>query len=422
MYICNCVTGDTEVLLGDNKSVKYIKDLKEGIDEIMTINPITLEKEKSGFYNKFSILPEQIYEIETMSGRKVKCTPDHPFLIKRLDENIWVDAKDLVHNDLLFIKHYVRYLPDNDGRLLKIKSGDKIQHLSISLSEACARLFALFISNRYNDRIIKFSSLEDMNDFISDIISLGISRPVCRIGSESSIILNRELSNFMISIGFDYSNISGSLPKWLLESPSSVKREFLSAFQGCNGGSLYYNEEFENVLISSTLVCDLDDDCDTSQCDVAFQISEMFNRFNIRNKISTVKRMINNLNFRKLVMIDIENTPENLDRYSDIVWFRYSADKILISSILLEFIKTNLNSKNNEMYSLSQFKKIFSIGIDDIVLSPISCIRKNLPLEPVYDLTTKSGNHSFMVNSVVGSNCETPKFWESDTKSIASLI
>jgi hypothetical protein len=66
MYICNCVTGDTEVLLGDNKSVKKIKDLDEGIDEIITINPKTLEKEKSTFYNKFKVFStENLYEIST---------------------------------------------------------------------------------------------------------------------------------------------------------------------------------------------------------------------------------------------------------------------------------------------------------------------------------------------------------------------
>jgi len=404
MYICNCVTGDTEVLLGDNKTVKFIKDLKEGVDEIMTINPVTLEKEKSAFYNKFSILPEQIYEIKTMSGRKVKCTPEHPFLIKRRGKIQWIEAKDLDYSDLMCIKHYTKYLPDNDGRLLSVVCNGEILNASIKLSETCARLFALFLSSRYKDRIISFSSKNDMDEVIDDIISIGIKRPACRIGSESSIIITKDLLNFMIEIGFDYSNRFGkSLPKWLIESPSSVKREFISAFQGCNGGSLYYNEEFENILMSSTSICDVDID-DNSQCILACQISEMFTRFNIKNKISTVKKMVNNLNFRNFIVIEIENNPVNLVTYSDIFWFRYSEDKVRIGSMLLEFLKTFLVTK--EEISLSIFKQRSSSGIDDIILNPILSIKKNIPLEPVYDLTTISGNHSFMVNSVVGSNCE----------------
>lgn len=407
MYICNCVTGDTEVLLGDNKSVKYIKDLKEGVDEIITINPITLEKEKSAFYNKFSILPEQIYEVEIMSGRKVKCTPEHPFLVKRRGGNQWVDAKDLVYNDLVFIKHYTKYLPENDGRLLSLFYNREIRNFSIRLTEACARLFALFLSKRYKDRMITFTTPGDMDEVVDDIISIGIKRPICRIGSECSIVIGRDLLNFMIEAGFDYSDRFGkSLPKWLTESPSSVKREFISAFQGCNGGSMYYNEEFENILMSSTSICDVDFN-DSSQCIVACQISEMFTRFNIKNKISIVKKMVDNLNFRNFITIDIENNPTNLVTYCDIVWFRYSEDKVMISSILLEFLKTSLYT--NEVMSLTSFKQRFSSGMDDIVLSPILSIKKNLPLEPVYDLTTRSGNHSFMVNSVVGSNCETPE-------------
>jgi len=404
MYICNCVTGDTEVLLGDNKTVKFIKDLKEGVDEIMTINPVTLEKEKSAFYNKFSILPEQIYEVKTMSGRKVKCTPEHPFLIKRRGKIQWIEAKDLDYTDLMCIKHYTKYLPDNDGRLLSVALNGGILNSSIKLSETCARLFALFLSSRYKDRIISFSSKNDMDEVIDDIISIGIKRPACRIGSESSIIITKDLLNFMIEIGFDYSNRFGkSLPKWLIESPSSVKREFISAFQGCNGGSLYYNEEFENILMSSTSICDVDID-DNSQCILACQISEMFTRFNIKNKISTVKKMVNNLNFRNFIVIEIENNPVNLVTYSDIFWFRYSEDKVRIGSMLLEFLKTFLVTK--EEISLSIFKQRSSSGIDDIILNPILSIKKNIPLEPVYDLTTRSGNHSFMVNSVVGSNCE----------------
>jgi hypothetical protein len=219
MYICNCVTGDTEVLLGDNKTVKFIKDLKEGVDEIMTINPVTLEKEKSAFYNKFSILPEQIYEVKTMSGRKVKCTPEHPFLIKRRGKIQWIEAKDLDYTDLMCIKHYTKYLPDNDGRLLSVALNGGNLNSSIKLSETCARLFALFLSSRYKDRIISFSSRNDMDEVIDDIISIGIKRPACRIGSECSIIITKDLLNFMIEIGFDYSNRFGkSLPKWLIES------------------------------------------------------------------------------------------------------------------------------------------------------------------------------------------------------------
>ena len=429
MYICNCVTGDTEVLLGDNKSVKRIKDLKEGIDEVMTINPVTLEKEKSAFYNKFSTLPERLYEIETLSGRTVKCTPEHPFLIQRNGVLEWIDSENILENDMLLVKHCVKSLPEDDGKLIiidiKNENKDKLrvvtQSLSIRLTEACARLLALCLSDRCDDRNIFFTSIEDMEDVINDLVTLGLSRPVCRVGiDESTILISNEMRNFFYNIGLDFNDkFNKSLPNWLREAPSSVKREFLAAFQGSNdGGCIYFNDEFGNVLLSKTNVCSQSDDCES--CIVAEQISRMFKKLNIKNNVYIIKKFVNNKYFRNYFVIEILNSQRNVERYCDIIWYRYSIEKIKIGSLLVEYLKISL--KNSGLFTISEFKKKFLTDAYDVVLSPILNVRKNLPIEQVYDFTTKSGNHSFIVNSVIGSNCETPKFWESDTKSIASLI
>ena len=430
MYICNCVTGDTEVLLGDNKSVKRIKDLKEGIDEVMTINPVTLEKEKSHFYNKFNTLPEKLYEIETISGRTVKCTPDHPFLIQRNGVVEWIESENIMENDMLLVKHYAKSLPEDDGKLiivdLKNENKDSIrivtQPLSIRLTEACARLFALCLSDRcYDVRNFFFNSPEDMEDVINDIVSLGLSRPVCRVSIEkSTILISNEMRSFFSKIGLDFNDkFNKSLPRWLLDSPSSVKREFLAAFQGSNdGGSIYFNEEFGNVLLTKTNVCNQSEDCES--CIVAEQISRMFKKLNIKNSVYIEKKIVNNKYFRNYFVIEILNSQRNVERFCDIIWYRYSIEKVRIGSILVEYLKISLN--NTGLFTIYEFKKKFLTDAYDVVLSPILNVRKNLPIEQVYDFTTKSGNHSFIVNSIVGSNCETPKFWESDTKSIASLV
>lgn len=111
-----CVTGDTEILLADH-SVKQIKNLSEG-DMIITVNQTTLKEEVSGFKNFFCVNPDKLLEITTITGRKIKCTPDHPFLVKFndiLDCNKWVNAGALRVGDNVFVRvdseeEYEKYL------------------------------------------------------------------------------------------------------------------------------------------------------------------------------------------------------------------------------------------------------------------------------------------------------------------------
>jgi len=88
-----CVTGDTEVLLGDGITTCPIKDL--GKKSVLTVNKNDLTKEPS--QNEiFHIVdePGPLYEITTEGGKKLKCTPDHPLLVDN-DINKFIQAADL---------------------------------------------------------------------------------------------------------------------------------------------------------------------------------------------------------------------------------------------------------------------------------------------------------------------------------------
>jgi len=422
MYICNCVTGDTEVLLGDGKTVKPIKDLDESIDEVMSIHPKTLKGERSKFFNKFSLKnPEAIYEIETISGRKVKCTPEHPFLVNRRGYFDWIVADDLIEGDVLMVKHYTKFLPcesEYELPIIDIRGtlrGNALEILTTPLTlkeaETCARLYGLFMSRRYmREKYITFDNFYDMNEVIEDIMFLGFKRPTCRIGSECSILVNREIVDFMKTLQFDYANKFGeSLPRWLLKSPPSVKREFLSALQGSNAKGFDFDSESETISIPPTSLCALDnEELPTGSC--ASQILRLFRDLGIKSKISIVNRRRNDIEVSYAV-IDFDNSIENVLRYCDVIWYRYSYDTISRNILFVEFLKAY---KNQKFYSYERFKELCKLPThghlaDDAIFCPIAKIRKDLPIEPVYDFTTKSDNHSFMVNSVVGSNCETPE-------------
>jgi DNA-directed RNA polymerase beta subunit len=100
-----CLTRDTKVLLGDGMTSQEIGTMHDG-DRVMTADPQTLEESPSAIHHYFRTTPERVLKIKTLSGREVGCSPDHPFLIVRGGENVWVHARDLAVGDQVIVKNY----------------------------------------------------------------------------------------------------------------------------------------------------------------------------------------------------------------------------------------------------------------------------------------------------------------------------
>jgi intein/homing endonuclease len=56
---------------------KKIKDIRDG-DWVNTVHRETLTDEPSAMHSWFSKMPDKLYEMTTISGRKIKATADHP--------------------------------------------------------------------------------------------------------------------------------------------------------------------------------------------------------------------------------------------------------------------------------------------------------------------------------------------------------
>ena len=106
-----CLTGDTNVLLSNRIDSRQIKDIKDG-DWVNTVNRQTLMDEPSDMHNYFCKMPDKLFEMKTISGRKIKATADHPFLVRSTEGKY--EMKKLgelnVANDKLVIRHTVREL------------------------------------------------------------------------------------------------------------------------------------------------------------------------------------------------------------------------------------------------------------------------------------------------------------------------
>jgi DNA-directed RNA polymerase beta subunit len=100
-FLC-CVTGDTEILMADG-SKRLIKDMKNG-DKVVTVYKESLEETTSEIKNFFSKENEKIYELTTMSGKVLKCTGDHPILVKNGNEYTMVNAEKIRFGDSVVIK------------------------------------------------------------------------------------------------------------------------------------------------------------------------------------------------------------------------------------------------------------------------------------------------------------------------------
>ena len=98
-----CLTGDTDVLMSDRITIKKIKDIKDG-EWVNTVNPETLLDEPSDIHSFFSKMPDKLFEITTISGRKIKATANHPFLINNNGSCEWKNLEDLKINDKMVVR------------------------------------------------------------------------------------------------------------------------------------------------------------------------------------------------------------------------------------------------------------------------------------------------------------------------------
>lgn len=80
-----CLTGDVDVLLSNRVDTKKIRDIQDG-EWVNTVHRDKLVDEPSDMFRKFGKMPDKLYEITTASGRKIKATADHPFLVKGVGE------------------------------------------------------------------------------------------------------------------------------------------------------------------------------------------------------------------------------------------------------------------------------------------------------------------------------------------------
>jgi len=500
-FLC-CLTGDTEVLLSNRIGMKKIKDICDG-DWVNTVNRTTLCDEPSFMYNFFSKMPDKLYKITTISGRTVKATDDHPFLVNQGNQNYtMVKLSDLQPGDKLVIRHMVNMIADENTTQVVIYEKDVSEQYRMELLELnflnhpiplyklkiIARLIGALNTDgnigmskdvhgdmKYYRSSFCVGEEYDAFQLVDDIRTLGFG--MARVKRETSsfedkvsgrmthtktwkVCKDGSFSYLMCLLGGfcgKKTTMKRQLPEWLINAELSIKREFLSGFQGGDGCriSCQKNQNMGNWKIHMGYTSQTThDDYLNETTQYMQQIVNMFHEFNIKCCVKTNKIKDEP---KSKVSIVFDTGAENLTRYTEIINYTYCEDKRRASALAIEHLKIRAFNKEqrNQQYayilknygkqpmeqlvantgiSSNQIQKIVSknkkghcpkprytseVSYEQIVRDnvcdngcvsvPILSIEEIEP-ELVYDFTVSSDNHSFVASSFVVSNCaETPE-------------
>jgi DNA-directed RNA polymerase beta subunit len=490
-----CVLGDTQILRGDGVTATRIDRMKDG-DEVITVDSETLCPSPSEIHAYFRITPERVLQITTLSGRSIGCSPDHPLLVMREQENVWVHARDLVVGDRVLVRNYtVPMLEDNgvtdlhwtkESLLLLDPSLKRVMPLVALLNEEgvvpedkkqiMARLLGAaqtdgsLTKQPYGYQINFYVGEEaDAQAIQADIVRLGFDAPnyrkrittfgeikqqtydVSKCGAFATLLV--ALGG---TVGAKGACPSPRVPEWIRGGSSAVQREFLSGFQG-GDGSRIRSTAGESVHMGAT-----QQTCTTLYAKehhvYMTEIATLFQTLGV----STTVRVISETPEKTIHAIVFGNSVENLARYATRIGYRYCAEKVRVSAIPIEYILYRVNHLENKRVLVDRVRTAYQNGrtvtqihneihgeghimsaasmtrwvkdgdravrlydsdamtIDEftkqvsqhdmnVCMSIQSII--DLPVEDVYDFTTRSDNHDFYANGILVRNCpcETPE-------------
>jgi hypothetical protein len=171
-----CLTGDSEILMSDG-TIKLIKDIKNG-DCVISINKETLTEISTPIKNWFKKDCDKVIKLTTITGREIKCTPEHKLLTKVGNKYDFIEVQNMKEGDYL-ISHKLTNTELNNKEIIKIN--DNLYLTSIKNIEIIP-----------SEPVYDFETVNDTHSFIAN----GICTSNCVVESpeHSNIGLVKHLS------------------------------------------------------------------------------------------------------------------------------------------------------------------------------------------------------------------------------------
>ncbi len=372
-----CLTADTEVLLSDG-TVKLIKDIKNG-DSVISTDKETMKEVSTPIKNWFTQNCEKLFKITTITGRTIKCTPEHKLLTKIGDKFDFAKVDTMKENETFLIsRHMIKYLPlDKETNLIidssKVSEQYKIQltelgYLDKKISqeklEIIARLIGLSVTDGHigvrNDKTYDcefyVGEERDAYELLDDITKLGfgtpsISRKITKhinhkngkhtIYNTYSVIKNGAFAYLLNYLGaFDgkKTELTRKVSEWLINANNRIQREYINGIVSGDGCRISINKNKDNYKINCGCIrqaCEPTLKEDTIK--YLSQVSNIFNKFNIKSNVDVYDKP--DENGKLTCVINFEQSYENINNYADNIGFRYCNEKRRKSALAIEYIK-----------------------------------------------------------------------------------
>jgi DNA-directed RNA polymerase beta subunit len=420
-YLC-CLTGDAEILLGNRTDLKQIRHIRDG-DLVNTVHRKTLQDQSSTMHNYFSKMPDRLFEITTVSGRTIKATDDHPFLVNVGDDRRgryeMIKLCDLREGDQVVVRHTVKMIPDQHTTVLivpeqtvlecyreELRELDLLNHpLPLNQVKAVARLLGANVNTSTVDHMYNY---DDMHQMAHDIGMLNFKTRIYDLEMVSTwcmtiratqddfdLDIARDegaFAHFMQLVGMKEIKENRSLPEWLLGAEPSVKREFLSACPRVHCVSMVKVAAVPDLVKYMNPIADMLNELGV-ECDCEVSLSQ-----------DTAGR-----HDWRTVAIYLKDEPDNWMRFYDTIGHTYCEERRCDAARHIEFAKIRAfsgSTYDDDGHTAQQSPLTVDNGCVSVSIASI----REIDPEPVYDFTTYSDNHSFVASSFVVSNCaESPE-------------
>ncbi len=465
-YDINCLTGDSKILT-EFGTYKEIKEFEHDFQEItsgnqklkqiqrslpsLNINSKKIENKRILFFMKKD--SEEIYEIETESGFKIKATSDHPFLtnkgmkeLKELGkEKIAIfpfegikERKKIDERKAIITKIFGYILGDGTVYFSNMKGYVCAYGSKGDLEQMKKDLDRIGFKSGiyYRERDHKINNGYKINEFRSGTYELHIRSGFANLLKELGMPVGRK------------TNQKYSIPNWIKNSPRYIKRLFLAGFFGAelSSSKTHTKTGFYSPILGQNKTKEFKDNMKKFMLEIA----ELLSEFGIKvNKISEV-------NYPKIstIRLIISAEENNLLKLWKKIGFEYNEKRRNLANIAILYIlkkkkmteeRSKLAEKIKEYkkkgFLLKELQEVFESKITNkrfierhyyeeagqrLPLDFISfnnfkekCLEdlekhgclfdkiktiKKVDKEQVYDFTIQD-NHDFIANSFITSNC-----------------